>query len=883
MGTEIDLKAYGNEDFHVDQFLNKILVKLPEDGVRSYRATLKDAKDAAAKDLQRNVHRNYSEFVVISKEISSLEGDVLQLRGLLNELAAVNTGYKMGQAVLSDDNVAHEDVPDSSQGGTLAPKKPSMANSTELQDQQHLAMETLYETIDGLKKALPVSKSRHLLRNGTDTPLSEINPTNYKHKQHVMMHVLSDTLVVVMRKKNILNGKSKVVVEKCLRLVEMAVIDMKDSSDITNAFKIMSHPDVYMFRTETWEEKRSLLALIKRVTDEIIGQKKKDKEVVSKAMPKPAVSVDAATPTLVVDTAAIKEDSMGPRKEELPGVEAKWLAELSYDLDVLIAHREFDTAVTEILKARNLFTTYPNAKITHPHLRQDVQDRADVLASVLCRDLANPIASKTQIQANIDWLILLGLGSLARRLFLESRTVIIRHRIKLVKFDGDVIDYVTDLSMVIFRLIRRTCDWYNASFKESTMASGFLKWVRREIEHFGDIIRRQVFDSQKQFGVIAECLDRTVQHCEMLRDIGLDLTFVLTQLFHNDVVAAIEEYRTRGKAAINQFIDQDEFHLVECTQHNLTTDGEVVAGIENAASVSVSVLQLYDFLMEFGADMGLIMSISLYAKIVWSLTDFFSTYLIRVMDVFEKEWTNKQVLAFLFDIKQKITRLFQYYAIISSCGYVIDKMMPQVAAQLAQRFDRSIPELEEHRRRLRGVVTTMESKFVAIKVKYILQEVFGLQAVDYSSTASILENAKPTENVILFLSELNSLLKDAENSSTFRKILVQIIHGVIHSMNEASSWETDRGPLRFGFCGVQQLVLDIHFFLHVAEPFVTAQVNDMANKICEKALRTYFTQNAKIRTALKGGEWYDKRVQEETRNWNFPFLTMNELAGANQF
>ncbi|KAJ3018728.1 UNVERIFIED_CONTAM: exocyst complex component exo84 [Siphonaria sp. JEL0065] len=861
----IDLAAYGEVDFKAESYLNGILAKLPEDGVRSYRATLKDAKDAAAKDLQRNVHRNYSEFVLISKEISSLEGDVLLLRGLLNDLSTVNSGYKIGQILPSDENLKEQEDTE-----TASPSKKTIVNpltSTELQEQQRIAMENLYETIDGLKKVLPISKARHIIRDGTDTRISEINPSNYKQKQQVFMHVLNDTLLVVIKKKNILNGKTKTVIEKCFRLIEMAIIDMKDSSDITNAFKIMSHPDVYMYRTETWEEKRSLLAVIKRVSDEIIGQKKKDRDAAQKAAIKIAAP-EMDTPKPAIDTAVSKVDAAAsPKHEDISAADAKWLSELSYDLDVLIAHREFDTAAKEILKARNTFTTHPDAKIKYQYERQDVEDRVDILASFICRDLANPIASKTQIQDNIDRLILLGLGSQARAIFLEARTAIIHHRIKLVKFDGDVADYVNDLSMVVFRLIRSTCDWYNISFKESTMASGFLKWVRNEIESFGDIVRRQVFESHKPFCVIAECLDHTLHHCEMLREIGLDLTFVLNQLFHHDLINSIEEYRRKGKEQIISYIDEDSFQLVECAENDLIKSGDLLApGLDSGVAISVSVLQMYDFLMDFGADMGLIMSIQLYAKIVWCLTDFFSTYLIRIMDVFEKKWTNKQ-----------------YYAMISNCGYVIDQMMPQVSNQLAIRFDRSIPELDEHRGRLRGVISAMQNNFVKLKVKHIVQNVFSLQAVDYSSTASILENAKPTENAITFLSEINDLLRDAENSSPFRKISTDIIQGVFSQMMEATSWETDRGPLRFGFCGVQQLVLDIHFFLHVAEPFVNPQANEMANKVCEKALRAYFTQNAKIRANLKTGEWYDRRVQEETRLWNFPFLTMNELAGANQF
>ncbi|KAJ3230788.1 exocyst complex component exo84 [Chytriomyces hyalinus] len=864
----IDANAYSAPDYKPENYLNSILAKLSEDEVKAYRAMLKDAEEDAASDLQRNVHKNYTEFVVISNEISSLEGDVLLLRGLLNDLASVNNGYKMVQSLNSDDNLKDPNDMDNSAGSPTKPKVATSSNpaltSTDLQEQQQAAMEQLYETIDGLKKLLPHSKSRVIIRDGSDSHLSEINPTTFKMKQQIFLHVLNDTLLVVIKKKNILNGKSKMVIEKCFRVAEMALIDVKDSADVTNAFKIMSHPDVFMYRAETWEEKRSLLVVIKRVADELVGAKKKDFLNSQNAVSPKATTPKAAMPAMSIDTR--ESSKLEKQKQSLNAADAKWISELSYDLDVLIAHREFDAAVTEMLKARNLFKTFPESKITHQHDRQEIETRVDILASFLCRDLAQPIASKTQIQDNIERLILLGLGTQARVIFLESRTGIIRHRIKLVKFDGNVADYVNNLSMVVFRLIRSTCDWYNISFKETSMASGFLKWVRREIEHFGDIVRRQVFESQKQFAVMADCLDHTLHHCEMLRDIGLDLTFVLSQIFHGDIVNAIEDYRRRGKEVIIRDIDEDSFAAVEYAGDEMEKSNDMISrGLEAGAVISISVLQLYDFLMDFGADTGLIMSIALYAKIVWCLTDFFSTYLIRIMDVFERNWTNKQ-----------------YFVMISNCSFIIDIMIPQVSSQLALRFDRSIPELDDHRGRLRGVVSAMHTNFTKLKIQYFTQKVFSLQAVDYSSTASILENARPTENVIQFLSDLNDLLADGENTTAFRKIVTEIISGLFAQMLDASSWETDRGPMRFGFCGVQQLVLDIHFFLHVAEAFVSPYAHDTANRICEKALKTYFTQNAKVRTGLKTGEWYDRRVSEETAKWSFPFFTMNELASADR-
>lgn len=108
------------------------LSQTAEDNVRSFHTALRDARSSAANDLQRNVYRNYPEFVKISKEIanilfvqlfvfskldlyyfifildllfffySHLEGDMLQLRGFLNELKEINGNLQIEEVAPFD-------------------------------------------------------------------------------------------------------------------------------------------------------------------------------------------------------------------------------------------------------------------------------------------------------------------------------------------------------------------------------------------------------------------------------------------------------------------------------------------------------------------------------------------------------------------------------------------------------------------------------------------------------------------------------------------------------------------------------------------------------------------------------------------------------------
>lgn len=47
-----------------------------------------------------------------------------------------------------------------------------------------------------------------------------------------------------------------------------------------------------------------------------------------------------------------------------------------------------------------------------------------------------------------------------------------RKRVRQIKFEGDVSLYISELAMVSFTLVKNTCEWYMAAFKDNRMASG---------------------------------------------------------------------------------------------------------------------------------------------------------------------------------------------------------------------------------------------------------------------------------------------------------------------------------------------------------------------------------------------------------------------------
>lgn len=112
----------------------------------------------------------------------------------------------------------------------------------------------------------------------------------------------------------------------------------------------------------------------------------------------------------------------------------------------------------------------------HPHIsqrfRSKLDDRTDELVSSLLHDLSNPSIRKSGVVRTTNWLLRLGLGERARETFLSARGVLVKRRTRQIKFEGDISMYISELAMVSFTLIKNTCEWYMAAFKDNSMASG---------------------------------------------------------------------------------------------------------------------------------------------------------------------------------------------------------------------------------------------------------------------------------------------------------------------------------------------------------------------------------------------------------------------------
>ncbi|KAI3475495.1 hypothetical protein L1887_63119 [Cichorium endivia] len=453
----VDLQLLSQAEFDPQAYLRAKLSHHSESSLRTFKASLAAAKHAANDDLKRQVFRNYSEFITISKEIATLENDMLELKELLAEWKQLPHALELDDSSSSFSSF--------SRNAKQATKTANRNSTVDLQQIYRAQITSLWEGIEGSQKFLPYVPGRHLIAEASS--FTELNAATYKPQHSVALFLLDDLLLIATRRKRQMSSKVRLVAERCFSLAEIVVIDLKDGGDLTNAIKIKRARESYVYRTDRAEDKRALLNAFRRVAEELAKKRRNDADYGAAEAAKRhstllasptlgqtgferadgASSLTAAFDTLLTPIgedgeggaggdggvmAAAAATAASERKD--PG---RWNNEFADELAVCIALREWEHAVTLIEKGRGVLSTYTSSDAASVDLASKLAVRAQELVTAISGDFMRQSLKKSAVVRNASYLLRLDRGEEARRLFLDARTQLLKKRTRQIKFEGD--------------------------------------------------------------------------------------------------------------------------------------------------------------------------------------------------------------------------------------------------------------------------------------------------------------------------------------------------------------------------------------------------------------------------------------------------------------
>ena len=141
---------------------------------------------------------------------------------------------------------------------------------------------------------------------------------------------------------------------------------------------------------------------------------------------------------------------------------------------VAIVLRTYESAVVSVEKGKTVLSKVAKDSLAIGLFKGKLEARSQELVDALLKDLSDPSIRKTGVVATAGWLLRLGptAADKARETFLEMRGKLVRKRCRMIKFEGDISMWVGELAMVVFTLVKNTCEWYVTAFRDNRMASG---------------------------------------------------------------------------------------------------------------------------------------------------------------------------------------------------------------------------------------------------------------------------------------------------------------------------------------------------------------------------------------------------------------------------
>lgn len=95
-------------------------------------------------------------------------------------------------------------------------------------------------------------------------------------------------------------------------------------------------------------------------------------------------------------------------------------------------------------------------------------------------------------------------------------------------FQGNLVDYIWEISFVYFTIIRNTVSCFQASFPP-TMMSACVKWAKEEVDAFNAVLARQLSGEKEGSEVWNQCMETAKQHAAVLSEVDLDFRNLVGQ------------------------------------------------------------------------------------------------------------------------------------------------------------------------------------------------------------------------------------------------------------------------------------------------------------------------------------------------------------------
>ncbi|PVI03553.1 hypothetical protein DM02DRAFT_587729 [Periconia macrospinosa] len=526
-GVRPDIRALQDPNLRPDQYVGKALADASEDDIRRFQDDLRKVKNRTSLDLQHNVYQNRTQFIKISKEAEKLKGEMRTLKQLMSELTTT-----LGQTT-SATNQNGDAIT-----ARKAANRSSVANLEALWNSQ---LHQLWKRIEGSQKYLPAIPGRHVVWESRKWV--ELNAATWKARRRVHLILLNDHLLVAAEKKQRSEGAqssrekkpaAEWMAQRCWPLQDVQLADFA-----ANGINIRVGSESFTYAVYPGEDqnKIQLLSTYRKAVEDL--RKTQEVEIEERGRAQDSYNYFATRDPNILQKKdlmeSLSENAANNRASMFVDIEGKQQSIRSVEnqldeLDIDIALQSFESAVKKVEKLKALAKSIRGNSMAQNIVTFKVNERATKLANVLIRQLISENNWITSVKQNVTWISRLGFEDRAREAYLEARGNLIKTRSRQCTFEGNLPDYIFQISFIYFTIIKNTVDIYQKCFSQ-TLMSACVKWAKEHVDTFNVLLKRQMSSVDSQSPVWKECMDQAREHTTTLREVGLDFSELLGKGF----------------------------------------------------------------------------------------------------------------------------------------------------------------------------------------------------------------------------------------------------------------------------------------------------------------------------------------------------------------
>ncbi|KAJ8935083.1 hypothetical protein NQ314_013028 [Rhamnusium bicolor] len=516
--------------------------------LQNLRKKIQTLSEETSNNLKKNVYQNYVQFIDTAKEISrilfncknlingcryvytDLESEMYQLSHLLSE-------QKSLLSALSTTSILEDTTP-------VNIERENKVNEKDLEEENKQKLATILEKVEGCKVKVTYMCINFLYEGD----LLEIDPTENTSLKTVHVYLFTDGFMITTRNSNS-RGLMKYVYEILYDLSSLAVVNVRDLGNVKHAFKLLIFPDTRVFQCSSNSNKAKWLDKFDQAKKTRLAQEQQKRESIAEKSPSRSI----ITSTLDIDFVVLA--AFDEEEEEIGMVHPEWFLDIPEELDVCVAQRHFEDALTFLQKAKDYINQFVVMTGQPDHVMIDIQrkveQRQNNLTEVLMKELeVNPDKSLQgglrAARRAVRLLNQLGRSTQSCDLFLKLCSSMLKTQCKRVKREGSTTVYVRHLSSVVFTNMCHMSDEFLRAFPDSpSCASAYVVWASGELSLFTTHFAKQVFMPQTSLSTITECIVMVRTQCERLCIYGIDLCYQLDGALRSPLTKALRDARDK--------------------------------------------------------------------------------------------------------------------------------------------------------------------------------------------------------------------------------------------------------------------------------------------------------------------------------------------------